>query len=93
LSRSVGHLSPNDAAPHPDKNGKLKKNEMWRFHEGEDLDFCLIFYETVQIDIYKLLWEPVTAIFNVSGDSVKVYGLFNVRDFVRNGRMSTIERW
>jgi len=28
ISRSVGHLSPNDAAQHPDENGKLKRREM-----------------------------------------------------------------
>jgi general stress protein 26 len=56
FSRIVGHLSLNDEAPHPDKKWNLKKSEMWGFHEGEDLDFCLLFYETVQIDLYNLSW-------------------------------------
>jgi hypothetical protein len=94
MSRSFGHLSPNNAASHPDKNGSLKRREMWGFYEGEVLDFGLLFYETLQIDIYKLLWGPATAIFNVSRDRAKADDLFNVCDFVRKGRMSSIEkRW
>jgi len=52
MSRSVGNLSPNDATPHPDKNGNQKKSEIWGFHEGKYFNFCLLSYETVQNHIY-----------------------------------------